>query len=148
MFDDGETRTVFVRANGDGVGGGPVAHAGPGQHPDAVLGPAPQLVQHEGRLVEFDDGGLAVPAARLHAQQLVVGDAAVRALGGRRRPRHAHGGGRHGRRRHVHRRRARHYKLSDLDRPGPRTRPASPATQIRRAPRVALYLYRPNRRNH
>lgn len=39
------TRTVFMRANSDGVRSGPVPHAGPREHPYAVLGPATQLVQ-------------------------------------------------------------------------------------------------------
>lgn len=110
-----------MRADRDGVGGGPVAHAGAGQHPDAVLGPAAQLVQHERRLIEFDDRGLRVPPPRLHAKQLVVSDPAVGALGGRRLPRHAHRGRRHGHRRHIHRGRSRNYTsstVSDGHQPG------------------------------
>lgn len=147
------TRTVFVSADCDGVGGGPVADAGAGQHPDAVLGPAPQLVKHERRLIEFDDRGLRVPPPRFHAKQLVVSDPAVGALGGRRLPRHAHRGRRHGHRRHIHRGRSRNYTSSTVSDGSRPTRSTGPHLQLKwrattcRA-RVTPKNARPNRRNH
>lgn len=81
-----------MRAHGDGVTGRAVAHAGPREHPHAVLRPPLQLVEHEGGVVQLDGGRLRVAAAALHEVQLVVHDAAVAALGGRGEPRHAHRG--------------------------------------------------------
>lgn len=104
-----ETRTVFVRADRDGVGGGPVAHAGPGQHPHAVLGPAAELIEHERRRVQFHHVGLGVSAPRLHAKQLVIRDAAVRPLRRRRLPRHPDRSRGYRSRSHIHRRRSRNY---------------------------------------
>lgn len=81
-----------MRAHGDGVAGRTVAHAGPREHPDAVLGPAFQLIENEGGVIELDGGRLRVAAAALHEVQLVVHDAAVAALCRRRQPRYSHRG--------------------------------------------------------
>lgn len=81
-------RTIFVCANGDGVGWGPVPHRCPSQYPDAVLSPAFELVEQESSVGQFGDGGLGVTAARLHKLQFVVHDIAVGALCRRGQPAH------------------------------------------------------------
>lgn len=95
-----------MRAHRDGVAGRPVAHAGPREHPHPVLGPALQLVEHEGGVIELDGGRLRVAPAALHEVQLVVDDAAVAALCRRGQPRHSHCGRRQRLAGHVARGRA------------------------------------------
>lgn len=81
-------RTIFVRANGDGVGRRSVPHRCPSEYPDAVLSPAFEFVEQESSVGEFGDGSLGVTAARLHKLQFVVHDIAVGALCRRGQPAH------------------------------------------------------------
>lgn len=70
----------------DRMGARTVAHRGAGEHPDLVLGPALELVKHDLGHVQGQGGRLVVIAAHLHEQYLIVYDATVGALRGRRQP--------------------------------------------------------------
>lgn len=104
------TRTVFVRADRYGVRGGSVPHTRPGQHPDPVLGPALELINHKRRSVQLHLRRLGVAAPGLHDVQLVVDDAAVAALRRRGLPAHTYRCGALGHSGDVLRRRPRHWK--------------------------------------
>lgn len=66
--DRNSTRTVFVSADGDRVGGRAIPDAGPGEHPYAVFRPPSQLVEDERGMVKFHDGRLRVASSGLDAK--------------------------------------------------------------------------------
>lgn len=86
-----EIHTVLVSSDRDRITRGPVTYSGPGQYPDPILGPFFELVQHETRVIQFDNLGLGVGATALDDLQPVVGDPSVGAFSGRRFPRYQYG---------------------------------------------------------
>jgi hypothetical protein len=84
--------TVLVSSDRDRITRGPVTYSGPGQYPDPILGPLFQLVQHETRVIQFDNLGLGVGATALDDLQPVVGDPSVGTFSSRWFPRYQYGG--------------------------------------------------------
>ena len=84
--------TVLVSSDRDRITRWPVTYAGPGQHPNPVLGPFFQFVQHESRVIQSDNLRLRVGASALDDLQLVVHDPPVRSIGRRRFPCYQYGG--------------------------------------------------------
>lgn len=83
--------TVLVSSDRDRITRGPITYSGPGQYPDPILGPLFELVQHETRVIQFDNLRLGVGATALDDLQPVVGDPPVGAFSGRRFPRYQNG---------------------------------------------------------
>lgn len=84
--------TVLVSSDRDRITRRSVTYAGPGQYPNPVLGPFFQFVQHESRVIEFDNFRLRVGASALDHLQLVVRDPPVRSIGRRWFPCYQYGG--------------------------------------------------------
>lgn len=75
--------TVLVSSDRGRITRRSVTYAGPGQYPNPVLGPLFQFVQHESRVIQFDNFRLRVGASALDDLQLVVRDPPVRSIGRR-----------------------------------------------------------------
>lgn len=84
--------TVLVSSDRDRKTRRSVTYAGPGQHPNPVLGPLIQFVQHESRVIQFDNLRLRVGASALDDLQLVVHDDPVGSFGSRGFPCYQYGG--------------------------------------------------------
>lgn len=84
--------TVLVSSDRDRITRRSVTYAGPGQYPNPVLGPFFQFVQHESRVIQFDNFRLRVGASALDDLQLVVRDPPVRSIGRRWFPCYQYGG--------------------------------------------------------
>lgn len=72
--------TVLVGSDQDRITRRSVTYAGPGQYPNPVLGPLFQFVQHESRVIQFDNFRFRVGASALDDLQLVVRDPPVRSI--------------------------------------------------------------------
>ena len=67
--------TIFICLHVNRRALGSIAHTGSSQHPDPVVGPLPQLVNHElpgAGTVDLDHGGLAVRPGLGDVEDLVV----------------------------------------------------------------------------
>ena len=84
--------TVLVSSDRDRITRRSVTYAGPGQYPNPILGPLFQFVQHELRVIQFDNFRLRVGASALDHLQLVVRDPSVRSIGRRWFPCYPYGG--------------------------------------------------------